>query len=396
MLVRRVLLVAVCSVFAGAAHAQSWSGFVAPELRHFFHDGLSAQQANQSVSVSGEVEYNQPFAEGAGTFDFRAFARWDEQDDERSHGDLRELSWVLARERWEWRAGVRKVFWGVTESRHLVDIINQTDLVENPDGEDKLGQPMLNAAYISEVGIFDIFYMPYFRERPYPGESGRLRGPVVVDGDQAEYESHRGKYHPDFALRWSHVLGVWDVGLSHFYGTGREPRLIAGVDGSGAPVLVPRYELIHQTGLDIQATIDSWLWKLEYAHRVDPLEVFNAAVAGLEYTLFGIDGSAADLGLIMEYLYDDRKDEAPQPFENDVMLGARWVANDVQSTEILTGFFFDLDGDGYGFNLEASRRLGDYWKLSAELRTYTSDSPPDFLYYLRNDDYVQIELARYF
>ena len=46
------------------------------------------------------------------------------------------------------RLGLRKVYWGVTESQHLVDVINQTEGVENLDGEDKLGQPMLNLALI--------------------------------------------------------------------------------------------------------------------------------------------------------------------------------------------------------------------------------------------------------
>ena len=39
--------------------------------------------------------------------------------------------------------GAAKVFWGTAESRHLVDIINQTDAVEDIDEEDKLGQPMV-------------------------------------------------------------------------------------------------------------------------------------------------------------------------------------------------------------------------------------------------------------
>lgn len=392
----RSLAGVVMAGFSSCVIAQSWSGIVAPEARHFFNDGLSPAQSQNALSVSGEVEYNQPFAEGRGTFDARVFGRWDEQDDERSHADLRELSWVLAQNHWEWRAGVRKVFWGVTESRHLVDVINQTDLVENPDGEDKLGQPMLNAAYIGEAGTLDFFYLPYFRERTFPGESGRPRSPLVVDTDQAQYEHHRREYHPDWAVRWSRVIGVWDMGLSHFYGTSRDPLLLPGQDAAGSPVLVPRYEIVHQTGLDIQATIESWLWKLEYVHRIDPGSVYNALVAGFEYTLFGISEGPSDLGLILEYLYDDRDEQATTPFEKDVMIGARWVANDVQSTEVLFGVFADVGGDGLGYNLEASRRLGDSWKLTAEVRTYSSDDPGDAMYALRQDDYVLVELARYF
>jgi hypothetical protein len=44
---------------------------------------------------------------------------------------VRELNWIHQAETWSLLAGVGKVFGSVTESRHLVDIINQTDLVED-------------------------------------------------------------------------------------------------------------------------------------------------------------------------------------------------------------------------------------------------------------------------
>jgi len=40
--------------------------------------------------------------------------------------------------------GINSVFWRVVESNHLVDILNQTDLIEDIDGEEKLGQPMIS------------------------------------------------------------------------------------------------------------------------------------------------------------------------------------------------------------------------------------------------------------
>lgn len=389
--------VVIACTLTTAVHAQSWSGYVAPEVRYFSSAGTSSEQSRTYFSTSGEIEHNRPFADGAGTFDSRIFARWDQRDSERSNGDIRELSWVVARDHWEWRAGIRRVFWGVTESQHLVDIINQTDLVENPDGEDKLGQPMLNAAYIADFGTIDVFYLPIFRERTAAGLEGRLRGPYVVDSDQVQYESHRGQYHPDFALRWSGFAGIWDFGLSHFYGTSREPTFSARQGASGQDVvLVPYYDLLHQTGLDLQATVDSWLYKLEYVHRINSIATYNALVTGIEYTFFGVNESASDVGVIAEYLFDDRDEGATTPFANDLMMGIRWVANDVQSTELLVGVIVDLDGAGHALNVEGSRRLGDSWKLTAEVRAYESDSSADLLYGLRNDDYFQVELARYF
>ena len=60
------------------------------------------------------------------SFTFQPFIRIDQQDEERSHFDIRELAWLHVGNDWELRTGIRKVFWGVNESQHLVDIINQT------------------------------------------------------------------------------------------------------------------------------------------------------------------------------------------------------------------------------------------------------------------------------
>ncbi len=104
------------------------------------------------ISLAAQPEYYRAWDDGRQNFTFVPFLRWDQSDSERSHVDIRELTWLRAADNWELRVGIRKLFWGVTESQHLVDIINQTDLVEAPDGEEKLGQPMLNLALIRDWG----------------------------------------------------------------------------------------------------------------------------------------------------------------------------------------------------------------------------------------------------
>lgn len=331
-------------------------------------------------------------------FSFVPYIREDEHDDARSQTDIRELSWLKAGDIWELRLGIRKVYWGVTESQHLVDIINQSDLAANTDGEDKLGQPMLNLALIGDYGTVDLFVLPYFRERTFPGEEGRFRGQLYVDTEQdAIYQSKDKEQHIDYAVRWAKSIDVWDIGLSHFYGTSRDPRFTPGLNSKGQTVLIPNYDLIHQTGLDIQATIGSWLWKLEYIHRSSDIETYDAATAGLEYTWYGILSTPTDLGLVLEYLYDDRGDDATSPLENDVLLALRFTLNDTQSTDALLGVIKDRNKDTMIYSVEASRRLGDAWKLSLEARFYENvESSEQVVYSLRNDDYVQVELAYYF
>ena len=382
-------------VASPVASALELSGFVGVEARLFNQSPLFDEQRSQSVSAVWAPEFYHAWDDEDQSVLFVPFARLDSADKERTHADVRELIYQVVGDDWELRLGIGKVFWGVTESQHLVDIVNQTDLVENIDGEDKLGQPMINFALIRDWGTLDFFALPGFRERTFPGRRGRLRSEPPVDTDRAEYESGAEQHRLDFAARWSHVIGDWDIGLSHFYGTGRDPtlRLALGDDG---PVLVPRYEVVNQTGLDVQATLGAWLWKFEGIHRSGQGDSFFAATGGFEYTLFGIMDTAADLGLLAEYLYDDRGDDALTSFEDDLFLGARLALNDEQSTEILAGLTHDIDGDGRFYNIEASRRLGDRWTLELQARVFSGLERDERSFALRSDDHVQLTLLRYF
>ncbi|HDN27328.1 MAG TPA: hypothetical protein ENG03_09585 [Thioploca sp.] len=380
------------------AQAGEWSGYVAGELRYFPESPLGADQYEDfNLSLSAQPEYRHDWDDGYQTFTFVPFVRFDQQDSERSHFDIRELTWLKATPDWELRVGIRKLFWGKTESQHLVDIINQTDLVDHPDTEEKLGQPMINFALIRDWGTVDFFILPGFRERTFPGREGRLLGGgIPIDTDQTRYESGAKQKHVDWAVRWEHTLGDWDIGLSHFSGTSREPHLLPGTDGEGRFVLVPYYEQIDQTGLDLQLTKEDILWKLEMISRKEPAGRFTALTGGLEYTFVGIFETDADVGVVAEYLFDDRHDNATTLFENDFMLGARLTFNDVQSTELLAGTIFDLDSSARFFLVEASRRLGENWKLSLEAYIYSDIPADDFAYGFRKEDFIQLELAWYF
>ncbi|NOX42420.1 MAG: hypothetical protein GXP19_01615 [Gammaproteobacteria bacterium] len=370
------------------AHAGEWSGFASLESRYFYDDASSPLQSDSNSSFAFQPEYRTEWDKGYQSLTFTPFARLDSQDAKRSHVDIRELLWIKAEKNWELRAGIGKVFWGVTESQHLVDIINQTDLVENSNGEDKLGQPMINVSLIRNWGIIDLFVLPGFRERTFPGAEGRLRSNPRVDTSQAVYESSREEKHIDLAARWSKTIGDWDVGLSHFYGTSREPAFSPGEDNASNPVLIPHYELINQTGIDIQATLESWLWKLEAIHRSGQNPSFNALTAGLEYSFYGIYETDTDLGIVAEYLYDNRDETAPTPFQNDILIALRFALNDIQSTDALIGTIIDLDNDTVLYTAEASRRLGESWKLNLEIRAFQSVPI--------KDDHILLDLAYYF
>lgn len=378
----------------GVAHAQAWSGQIAVELRGFFQAAAFPEQPRASASLLAQPEYYREW--GGQSLLITPFVRLDTGDPDRTHVDIRELQWQYAGRTWELRLGVGKVFWGVAESQHLVDIINQVDLVENIDGEDRLGQPMVNLALIRPWGTLDFFVLPGFRTRTFASPDGRFRFPQRVATELTQFESAAEEHHVDFAVRWSHVIGDLDIGIAHFRGTGREPSFVVGIDANRQEVFIPRYEQIDQTGLDLSWVRGEWLWKVELDNRTGQGDRFAAVTGGFEYTLVGVFGTSADLGLLAEYLWDERGERALSPFDDDLFGATRLALNDVQGTELLSGVIVDRHTGASVVNIEGSRRLGDRWRLSVEIRSFIGIPQADFLYGLRSDDYVQLEFARFF
>ncbi|MFT5112580.1 MAG: hypothetical protein ACI8P9_001907 [Parasphingorhabdus sp.] len=392
----KISLLVLGMVFAVSSWAEmDVRGNLSLELRQFPTSALDSRQHGSNISASIEPEFSWSWNDGLDSLTFAPFIRQDEGDDKRSHADLRELMWLHVADNWELRTGVGKVFWGVTEAQHLVDIINQTDQVENPDGEDKLGQPMIWLSFPKNWGTLDMFVLPGFRERTYQGVSGRLRtSPRVIDWNSG-YESNDEDSHVDYALRWSHYLGAFEIGLSWFDGTSRSPQLLPQNNADGEIVSTPYYPLVEQLGVDLTAAVESWLLKLEVVRRsYTSLENYTALSAGFEYTFSSFMGSRFDLGLISEYLYDSRENGGP--FQDDIFAGVRIAFNDAQSSELLAGVIGDRDNGTRLYNLEASRRLGNQWKMALEARLFSSVHEQDPLYSRRNDDYVELNFTYFF
>ena len=386
--------IAAAAVFlSGQAGAQtSLTGSVSGELRYFPQSPAFSGQSDEELQFSTSVEarFVYDFDTGRDRIVVSPFLRFG--SDDRDHVDLREAFWLHQGDGWSVTVGIDKVFWGVTESRHLVDIINQDDALEDIDGEDKLGQPMVGLSFYGDYGTFSLYVLPWFREREFLNSGSRLGGPLPI-GTAATYDSPDGQSHIDYALRWSHSIGSVDIGLSYFNGTSREPRIIP----TGL-TLVPNYDQISQAGLDLQLTTGDWLWKLETIRRNGHGPDFWAATGGFEWTIPGIAGTGADLGLIAEYSYDGR-DPVLAPatiYDDDLFLGARLALNDIGDTSFLAGALMDRDTDARVFLIEGQRRLGDEWLLSLEGRFFAGAVVPDPIFAIQNDDFLSISLKRSF
>jgi hypothetical protein len=401
------------------AHAADFelSGYAGFEWREHFEEGqfndANNKQADRQLGLTAEPEMVWSLADGEHTIVFKPYVRIDSADEERSHGDIRELSWMTYGDDWELTAGLSKVYWGVAESQHLVDIINQTDFVEAPDGEDKLGQPMIKFTAIRDWGTVTGFVLPGFRERTFAGEEGRFRSVLPIDSDNAQYQAGEEDAHVDYAVRWNHTIEDYDLGLSWFNGTSRDPIFMPSRTFSE---ILPYYAQINQLGFDLQATLDSWLWKFEAIYRTyddsvkntfDDLgaltqrdygvEDYSAATGGFEYTFYGPFETVWDWGVLAEYQYDSREDGSIAIGQNDAFVGSRIAFNDVASSEVLAGISQDLDSSGtQSFVMEFATRINEGLKLNVDVFLPMSDDDENVSYQFKRDDYIQLSLNYYY
>ena len=395
-----LLLAGLCH--ASPALALEISGKAGAERLLFSQEAKYSQQQQSYSSVFIEPQLYQGTGDNS-EVKAKLFYRYDNNDPSRTHADIRELMFYQYADEWELNAGIGKVFWGTTESRHLVDVINQVDQIESLDDESRLGQAMIQAKLIKDWGTLDLFILPGFRPQQFGGAESRPRlNPLIANADPL-YQSSNKANHIDYAIRWNHTIDDLDIGLSAFNGTQRTP-LFKVITENATPKLLPVYVQIQQFGLEAQYIVDDLMLKAEAVYRNshklaagDSFEKYDskALVAGLEYTLVGIGDTVYDLGLIGEYLYDEWSESTP--FQKDWMTGLRFVFNDEQSSEVLLGHIYDLDDSSQMWMLEASRRIGDNWKAELTGRWVTNvDAGNTFLQAYQQDDLIDLKLSYFF
>tara|TARA_R110002126_G_scaffold54341_8_gene147162 strand:- start:1800 stop:3491 length:1692 start_codon:yes stop_codon:yes gene_type:complete len=363
------------------------------QQRYFSQTG-SAGQARAHTLLSLLSDWSWQDDTATHSFQLTPFLRWQQRDSASNLIDLQQAYWRYAARNWEFKAGNDIVFWGVSESQRLVDVINQVDMVGGVELESRLGQPMLSFKGWNSAGTLELYLLPYFRERLFADPAGRLTTPWPVEHDIALYESSDKRNNLDVALRWSQRFSALDLGLSYFAGNSREPLLIPQ---PSSQLLQPYYFQMQQFGVDAQVVAGDWLWKLESIYRRSGPQEFVATTAGYEYTRVGVFNQSWDLGWIAEYQYDSRGLQAPVTGQNDIFVGWRLALNDVAGSEILFGVLQDLDrNNSRSAKLEASMRLTNSLRLRLNGWLFQSDDISDVLYNLRHDDYIELSLDYYF
>jgi hypothetical protein len=288
---------------------------------------------------------------GAGQIDFR---------EAHVSGRVGELDYLV---------GSTILFWGKVESYNPVDVVNALDYSRGLMRNEKRGAPMVRLSWPVGPGQVDLLAID-FVENIYPDNSLRERPALPVTDTTAGFSGGAARDDIATAARWSGYFGDIDLGISWFRGTGHAPRLLPQSDGT----LKPDYSRITQLGLDIQSLHGDSAVKAELIHRrgqydrLGSTNSYGAGVIGVEHNLYDLAGSGRDLVLIAEYARDERRGRSHSGFQNDLVLGGRWLWNDVEDTEILTLLSHDLDNAAQTLTVTADRRITDALSFEATVR----------------------------
>lgn len=372
-------------LWSGAASAglPSLEGYVAVETRVFAESPQDPRQARDTAALVLNPAWKARFGSGeAWELELAPYARIDARDQAARYVDLRVASLEYRERSQVLRVGFDSVFWGVAESNHLVDIINQVDPRADIDLEAKLGQPMVSyTRFLDSYGRVELFWLPEFRPRPGIGAKGRQRLEPIPESQQT-HGLGRFVRTNDWAVRWSGQVAGADVGVYVFKGIGREPNFSQSPEGI--------YQEIRQAGLTMQLPQGSMLWKLEAMRRAGQGRTFNAYVAGGEYTIARPSG---DLGLLFEWSQDFRDASAPPTrFARAMFGGIRYRFSESGDGELLFGVLRDLRHNVWSYKLEFSRRLSDHVRLGLVARTIVAPASSAFGP-LRRDTNVQTMLS---
>ena len=376
--------VAVAVAAAGAARADAqWEGSTSAVLRHY--PTARADLPAWEVAWTGQATRRFSWGEGAQLLTVTSFVRTDPDTFERSRVDLLDAAWERLGERWELLVGAKVVSWGVVESTALVDVINQRDYASDALQPLRMGQPVAGGRLFLGVGTVEAYLLPWHRPRRFDGREATLRTERPIAVDAPRFEDDGVARHLAWSARWSHFLGPLDVALSHFRGTDRAPR--AAPSSAPDQAVIPFYERIAHTAVELQWTHGSWLVKLEALRRAARGDVHGALAGGIEYSF------ADYLSWFVEYVHDDRPVFSSRTVDRDVFLGARLLTQDW--TLSLRGFVDAATGNAIA-STTATRRISGSTTVTVDARSLLGerDVEPQLAHLV--DAFVELRLSTFF
>ncbi|QEW22487.1 hypothetical protein LA6_004712 [Marinibacterium anthonyi] len=404
----------------GAAVAQdfTYGGSFETTLRYYPEDGLLPGETEQGFAPIINGEFNTRTELDFGTVVFEVSGLYNTETGE-GYADIPRGYFQYFGEGWDVLVGSNIEYWGVSESTHVVDSINQRYVIDQTVDYISLGQPMVNlnlgVGFNSTLSLYGLLY---FRDRAQPNAATRFRSPFLMSNADAVYEEGNGR-NLDFAARFrtsfSALGGGMDLAVSFFDGTNRAPSTLPNVcvlpggafDRANCADLVyadlegvkaiPYYAKLRRYGLESVYSRGDLQLTFEAAVSQSLDETYYSTITGAQYSFGGIGPTGDTIVAVMEYLHDNRSIIQPLTiYDDDVFFGFAYSGNDVNGTAVRGGMYYDVNTDAKIYTASWSRRIGDALRLEVAGFSVNSGGTGDPIAFAQDDDFLQVSLAYFF
>ena len=192
------------------------------------------------------------------------------------------------------------------------------------------------------------------------------------------------------------------------------------------------YEQQQQLGLEFQYLYEDWIFKLESTHQIVDTGNYSEAAVGFEFTFSDLSPWGQDIGVLVEYLWNDRGDvmlgqfsidadpafvnntdpsipaikdailgvstagDLLSPMQNDIFFATRFALNDIAGTEFIAGIIVDLDDNTTSMTFEGSTRIGDDVRVTANVYFFNNVHKENPFKPIENDDLVELKAEWFF
>lgn len=412
----------------------SSQGEISFEYRRFQDDKVKSS-IDMGLSLFSRVESR--YEDGPWKNAFRAMSRIDRKDDSRNFLNLEDAYFsytFLPEEESEsesetkFLAGYKVFNWTALEGFHPADRVNSRNFDSNIEKLEKFGELVVEMETTFFEGTFTLLFMPRPEDPLLPGAHSRLGAGSDIDPPRwvkGNNVNNDDAWNPQFGARITQFIFDADISFHVLKHYDRFSPIVGANDFSfnnflqvylpSSSLLEPHYFETTQLGSTLQLPIFEGVFKFEGAYRDydnnvslltlrgirSPIDHSDFAI-GYERTFEHEGGYESTLFIEGQRTFGTSKQRRSELniFQSDLLLGWRFVFNDLMGKEIFLSSIVDTERSHEILaSIKYEQRLSDVWKISTGLRYY--DAPqkgqlPTNLESLHKDNYIFVTLSRFF
>ncbi len=316
----------------------------------------------------------------------------------------------------EFQVGQQIFNWSSAEAFHPADRINARNFDGSFENGSKFGIPAVTLGAQLPFGHLQLGLLPMHFRPQFPGPLNRLSmaptgfnpnlSSFIVDGEIYE------KWDLDFKgfIKWSQPIGSSDLSLFALWHNDTSRSFVFNSFSGGPQIAF--VEAFH-AGMTHRWDLEGHLLKTEviyseYKNKLDsslgfwiqePIKSMTTVSFGYERSFEFSNGHELVPLLETQWVLGLDRDErfGADLFQRDLLVGARYLFNGLQSNEFRVMGIFDLERSKEAIlSVSYEQRFLEDWKFMTSLRGFYSSEPQGPLEMLDHDGMLQVDVVRYF